>query len=151
MAKLNFKKENSKFELEVGDITLKGILNDLTKEQKEAQDEVLKPFKDMNESVSKLVARIERLQAQLKTKTHLKDWVTVDKIETEIFELQDQIKTKQDGLRENYDPESMFRDRISNSVVSTDIDAILEAGREHGYQNVFNTILQDIQEQNEKK
>lgn len=151
MAKLEFKEENAQFELEVGDVLFTGTLNDLTPEQKDKQNKALKPIRAKNEIVSKLFSKINRLQIKLKTKTHLQEWDSVDKLETEIFKLQDEIAKEEDWLKKNYDQEAMFKERLSVSIESGYLESILKAGEKHGYENVFNTILLDIKERNKKK
>jgi len=151
MAKLNFKKENSKFELEVGDDLYVGILNDLTPKQKAAQDKILDPLKKENENIQKILDKIGRLETKLVVKTRRKLWKDVDEIQDKIFKLQDEIKTKRSNLDKTTDLETLHKDRIKTSIESDDLDKILEAGEKHGYQNVYDTILQDIIERNVKK
>ena len=153
MAKLTFAKENSEFELEVGEEIYTGILHDLNTRQLAAQNKILSPIKKLNSEVMKAFAKIERLQTKLKTKQRLEDWKTLDKIEDEIFELQDEIKSKEVTIKdftEKKQPQ-LFKKRIEDTVESDDLKDILEAGKKHGYENVFNTILQDIDERNKKK
>jgi len=151
MAKLNFKKDNSKFELEVEDEVYTGILHDLTKRQLAAQNKILAPIRKEDAAIGKLFNKVERLQVKLNTKTKLKEWPAVDKLEDDIFTKQDEIKTRTDKLKKATKLEPLFKKRIEDTVESDNLKQILSAGAEYGYENVFNTILQDIDEKNRKK
>jgi len=153
MAKLNFKKENSRFELEVDDEIYTGTLNDLTKRQLAAQNKILDPIKKLMKEVQDSFSKIERLQVKLTTKKRLECWNIVDKLEDDIFKLQDDIKEKENKVKIFRDTkkEDMFKKRIEDTIESDYILDILVAGDKYGYENVFNTIIKDIQERNKKK
>ncbi len=151
MAKINFKKDNSKFELEVEDEVYTGILHDMTKRQSAAQNKILDPIKKENHKIQKLIDKTSRIQVKIDTKRKLQDWKAVDSLEDDLFKMQDDIVARREKLDSSFHREPMFKKRIEDTVESDDLKQILKAGADYGYENVFNTILQDIHERSIKK
>jgi len=148
MAKLLFKQE---FELEVGEETYTGVLNDLTKTQKQSFDKTNKQKKDDNKKLQKKVNQLKKIDRKITIKENLEKWDEVEALEAEKEGIETEVEQLTEKLSDPKPIEDMFKKRITMSVESDDIDAILKAGADHGYQNVFQTILKDIEEKRAKK
>ncbi len=148
MAKLKFKQG---FTLEVGDDIYTGELVDLTKPQKKEWDKFNAAKKAQNDELNSQYKQITRLQTNIKINEKLNDWAEVKRLNSELEPLQDSAQLLETELEKPKDIEDMFKKRIEWSVKSDDLDAILDAGDSYGYRNVFETILQDLKDQNEKK
>lgn len=148
MAKLIFKQE---FTLEVGETAYKGILNDLTKTQKVAFEKINKQIKADNDSLRKKANRLKKLDRKIEVKENLNKWEEIEALENEKEKLEAEVEELTEKLSDPKVMEDMFKKRLEYSVESDDKDKILEAGKDHGYQNVFQTILKDIEETEAKK
>lgn len=148
MAKLLFKQE---FTLEVGEDTYKGILNDLTKTQKIAFEKINKQKKADNEALRKSANQLKKLDRKIEVKEKLEKWEEVEHLEEQKEVLEKEIEGLTEKLSDEKAIEDMFKKRLEYSIESDDKDQILEAGKNYGYQNVFQTILKDIEDKSEKK
>lgn len=148
MAKLLFKQE---FTLEVGEDTYKGILNDLTKTQKIAFEKINKQKKADNEALRKSANQLKKLDRKIEVKEKLEKWEEVEHLEEQKEVLEKEIEGLTEKLSDEKAIEDMFKKRLEYSIESEDKDQILEAGKNYGYQNVFQTILKDIEDKSEKK
>lgn len=148
MAKLFFKQE---FVLEVGDKKYTGILNDLTKSQKLAFDKTNKKKKEDAKTLKDLSKKLAKISRKIEVKENLEKWDEIEVLELEKDDVVDELSNLSELLSDPQPIEDMFKKRIEYSVESDDKEAILEAGKDYGYQNVFQTILKDIEETRTKK
>jgi len=148
MAKLKFIQD---FTLEVKDEKYTGILQDLTKSQKATFDKLNKVKKDENKLLQTKLKKIKKLERKILINEKQEKWSVLESLEDQLTIIEDEVEVLTLKLSDPKPIEVMFKKRIQTSVVSDDLDAILEAGEEHGYQNVFQTILEDIEDQNAKK
>ena len=148
MAKLIFEKE---FELEVGEKTYTGVLHDLTKTQSQAFEKTNKQKIDDNKILQKKVKELTKIDRKIQVKEKLEKWDEVEALEEHKENLETEVEALTEKLSDPKPIEAMFKKRIEMSVESDDMDEILQAGAAHGYQNVFQTILQDIEDKTEKK
>lgn len=148
MAKLIFEQN---FTLEVGNDKYDGVLHDLTRDQKTSFDKINKQKKDDSFTLSKKAKQVTKLARKIEVKENLQKWEEVEALETEKEKLEEEIEKLSEKLSDPKPIEDMFKKRIELSVESDDKDAILDAGKKYGYQNVFQTILQDIEERAKKK
>lgn len=148
MAKLIFEQN---FTLEVGDDKFDGVLHDLTKSQKLSFDKINKQKKDDNKALTKLAKQVTKLGRKIDVKEKLEKWEEVEVLEAEKEKVEAEVEVLSEKLSDPKPIEDMFKKRLEMSVESDDKDKILEAGKDYGYQNVFQTILQDIEERAAKK
>ena len=148
MAKLIFEQN---FTLEVGKEIYTGTLEDLSKSQKIAFDKVSKKKKADNKLLAKKQKAKERLERKIKINENLEKWEVLEDLENQLETIENELEIMVEKASDPKPIEDMFKKRIEMSVVSDNLDEILVAGEEHGYQNVFQTILQDIEDTNSKK
>lgn len=148
MAKLLFQQD---FTLEVGEEKYTGILNDLTRTQKQAFEKTNKQKKADTKVLQQKAKELTKIDRKIKIKEELEKWEEVETLEAEKETLEDEVEKLTEKLSDPKPIEAMFKKRIQDSVESDDLENILKAGADHGYQNVFQTILQDIEETRAKK
>lgn len=148
MAKLLFKKD---FTLEVGEEFFKGVFNDLNKSQKAEFEKSNKQKKSDNKKLQGLVRDLKKIARKIEVKEHLEKWDEVETLEEQKEVLESSTERLTEKLADPALIEAMFKKRIEISVESDDLDKILSAGEFYGYQNVYNTILQDIEDRQSKK
>lgn len=133
-------KLNESFTLEVGDEILKGALVSLTKKQLKTINK-LSPTKQIKQA-QRLSKHIDRLKSIAEVKADIDYLVDIQVNEEELEALNDEI--------ESHDIEDIYKERMNISITGEDKKRIMEIGEMYGYKKVFNTILEDIEEQNEK-
>jgi hypothetical protein len=148
MAKIIFKQT---FTLEVGEETYTGTLNDLSKSQKTEFEKISKKVKGETESLQKILLQIEKVDRRIFILEKLDKWDEILELEKEKEVLIEEQSKLISTLNDGKGMDDIFKKRLELSLDSDDKDKILAAGKEYGYQNVFNTILQDIEDNKAKK
>jgi len=148
MAKIIFKQT---FTLEVGEETYTGTLNDLSKSQKTEFEKISKKVKGETESLQKILLQIEKVDRRIFILEKLDKWDEILELEKEKESLIEEQSKIIATLNDGKGMDDIFKKRLELSLDSDDKDKILAAGKEYGYQNVFNTILQDIEDTKAKK
>jgi len=147
MAKIKIAED---FVLEVGDKTYKGTFTDLSKEQKAILKKESKKVKSQMDTLQKLTARVEAVERRISILEKLEKWDEVLELEKEKEKLTEEQAKLIETIEENDGIEAVFKKRLELSIQSDEKEEILQLGEQYGYQNVFNTILEDV-EQNRKK
>ena len=148
MAKLSFKQE---FELEVGEDTYTGVLKELTKEQRKSFEATNKSKKEKTSQLEKKIKQLKKLKRRIEIKEKMEAWADVDTLEAELDTLEVELEERAEEISNPKELEKLYKQRLTLSIESLDLDAILSAGEEHGYQRVFETIIEDISEKKKGK
>jgi len=139
------------FTLEVGDKVYKGTFTDLNKEQKAILKKESKKVKSQMDTLQKLTARVEAVERRVSILEKLEKWDEVLELEKEKEKLTEEQAKLIETIEENDGIESIFKKRLELSIQSDEKEDILQLGKQYGYQNVFNTILEDVEENRKKK
>jgi len=138
------------FTLEVGNDSYKGTFKDLTKKQEKEVSKKFEKAKKQTGSLEKLFKEIKRVEKRLAREEETGNFQKIDELEVKIEKLEAEAEKLNTSLEADDLIESMFEERLNLSVGGEDKEAILKVAEEYGYYRVFQTIIEDIRERDEK-
>lgn len=126
--------------------TLEGSFREFTKSEH-------RDFKAKNEAITQeakhgqeLANKIRRNERLMEVKEKTEDWKGLEKLMAENNKLEDELKALADSFSETHEKNEALRDRFELCLGGKDRDTIIELAETHGYEVVFKTIGEAIEE-----
>jgi len=142
MSKLQLQKEWILEVISDETTTYSGFFKTLSKAQEKTLE---KELKALSKKTGKLQYQMKMIERKISVQKQLKDWLKVSKLTEELDKVAQEIITLgEDGI----DTESVFQKRLELQVNDKDI---LNLGKLHGYQVVYELILESTKELQEGK